>query len=819
MYAQVIINQSNINVDQYYDYIIPEELINIIKVGQRVIVPFGRGNKKIDAFIIRIEDFTDIKEKRLKYVEQIIDPDPILTNNQLKLADWIRNNYLCLHIEAIQLMIPTGVNLEKKTSLILNKNIVTNEFLLNLKNEEEKRILNYLTIIDKEIRLDELKKEFKDVLYRRITDMAKKSYIFIREYFYPKVNDKKEKYISLSGKYNNKGEYLKELSSNAHKQIDIIKSLDNHPLNYNELYKELKFNTSSINALIKKGLIKIDTRMFFRDPYKDKDFKYPKVKLTIDQERIIKEFKKLSHDNPQKLLIHGVTGSGKTEIYLNMIEEMLKKGKQSILLVPEISLTPQMVERVMGRFGDQVSILHSGLSIGEKYDQWKRIKSGKASIVIGARSAIFAPLNNLGLIIIDEEHETTYKSSIRPRYHAREIGEKRCDYENCHLVIGTATPAIESYYRSMNKEYKLFLLEKRIDDIPMPSVSFVDMRNELKGGNYSILSNTLREEIKDSLNKKQQIILFLNRRGYSTFISCRECGYVEKCPNCDVSLIYHHTKGVLMCHYCGYTKNLSKICPDCKGNKIKYFGTGTQKVEKIIGKEFPEARILRMDIDTTKRKGAHDRILNLFKSGKADILIGTQMIAKGLDFPNVTLVGIITADTSLNLPDFRAAERTFQLTTQVAGRAGRGILKGKVIVQTYEPKHYSLIHAKNHDYLGFYQEEIAIRKEMSYPPFTKIINIVFSYEDEGKLIKFSHEFYRIVINYLKSSNMEYLFQDVYQPVPAQISKISNKFRWHLIIKTKQINKFRSILREIYREYLIKGSQINISIDIDPVSLL
>ncbi len=819
MYAQVIINQPNINIDQYFDYKIPEKLLNNIKIGQRVIVPFGRGNKKIDAFIIKIKSFSYVKEKRLKYIEQIIDLEPMLSSNQLKLSQWIKNNYLCLHIEAIQLMIPTGMNLEKKINIILNKNITTEKLLCNLINEEEKKILEYLIANKGEIWLELLQKEFKGNLYKKILQMAKKKYISIEEHFYTKVSDKREKYITLSGKYKSKDKYLKEISKNAHKQLEIINSLEHHPISYSELYKDLKFNKSSIDSLLKKGLIKINSQMLFRNPYNDKNFSYPELKLTTEQENIVKEFKKLSVIEPQKMLIHGVTGSGKTEVYLNMIQIMLKEGKQSILLVPEISLTPQMVERVMGRFGEQVSILHSGLSLGEKYDQWKRIKSGKANIVIGARSAIFAPLDKLGLIIIDEEHENTYKSSIRPRYHVREIGEKRCEYESCHLVLGTATPSIESYYKSMNKEYKLFSLEKRIDNNPMPKITFVDMRNELKEGNYSILSNILKKEIRDKLNKKQQIILFLNRRGYSTFISCRECGYVEKCPNCDVSLIYHHTQGGLMCHYCGYHKTPSKICPDCKGNKIKFFGTGTQKVENIIKKEFSDARILRMDIDTTKNKGAHARILNSFKSSEADILIGTQMIAKGLDFPNVTLVGIIIADTSLNLPDFRAAERTFQLTTQVAGRAGRGMISGNVIVQTYNPEHYSLIHAKNHDYKSFYQEEIAIRKEMLYPPFSNIINIIFSNENEDKVIKFSHKFYKNIINYLKSTDKNYLLNDVYKPVPAQITRISNKYRWHLIIKTKEVDEFRNILRDLYREHLCRYNEINIAIDIDPVSLL
>ena len=819
-YAQVIINKPSINIDKYFDYKIPISLIDYIKKGQRVIVPFGMGNNKIDAFIINLKDYCNVEEKKLKYIDQIIDLEPLLTTNQLRLALWMKDYYLCLHVEAIQLMIPSGLNLEKEIRITLNKTKINKTEINNWDNSIEKKILEYLNSQKDEVKLDKIKKIIdSNNVNRKIKELAKNEYIFIKENFYTKIKEKKEKYISLSGKFTDKSEYLKELNTNAHKQKAIIKNLEHLPYNYNELKKELKFNSSAINILLKKELIKVTNQMVLRDPYKDKNFENPTIPLTREQSSIIKEFYKLSNNKSQKLLIHGVTGSGKTEIYLNMISIMLEKKKQCILLVPEISLTPQMVERVIGRFGDQVSILHSGLSDGERYDQWNRIKSGEAHIVIGARSAIFAPLENLGLIIIDEEHETTYKSSTRPRYHVREIAEKRCENENCHMVLGSATPSIESYYKSKENQYKLFSLKNRVDDIPMPGSTLVDMRDELKNGNYSILSKKLKDEINSTLEKKQQIILFLNRRGYSTFISCRECGYVEKCPNCDVSLTFHSNQQTVMCHYCGYQKKAPKICPSCKSNKIKYFGTGTQKVTQVIEKEYPDAKILRMDVDTTKRKGAHDRILNAFKNKEADILIGTQMIAKGLDFPNVTLVGVIIADTSLNLPDFRAAERTFQLTTQVAGRAGRGALLGRVIVQTYEPDHYSLIHAKSHDYNNFYNEEIIIRKEMLYPPFKNIINIIFSCINEDHVIKISNEFYIRLINYFKSIDKLDLISDIYKPVPAGISKISNKYRWHMIIKTNYKKIFKDILREIYREYLSFHDEVNIAIDIDPISLL
>ncbi len=817
-YAKVIINQSNNNIDKPFDYRIPSYLAKSIQIGQRVIVPFGMGNQKIDAFIIDMTNSCNVEEDKIKNIVQIIDKIPLLTKDQMKLVYWMRTYYLCSYIEAIQVMIPSGFKVEKREIVKLNQ-----EKIDIIKNQKwntvfDKNFLEYLFHEKKETDLEEIKKVFPiGDIKRKIKKLQKKGYIVVKEDFRTKIKDKEEKYISLSGKYKYKEEYLKEIRKGASKQKQVLEHLEHFPCNYREFKKKLNVTSSTLKPLLKKDLIKITSKMIFRNPYKDSHFKNPPIPLTKEQKFIVDEFLKLSNEASQKILIHGVTGSGKTEVYLNMIEIMLEKKKQSILLVPEISLTPQMVERVIGRFGEQVSIFHSGLSNGEKYDQWKRIKSGKSNIVIGARSAIFAPLDKLGLIIIDEEHETTYKSSTRPRYHAREVAEIRCQIENCHLVLGSATPSIESYYKGKTGEYHLYELKHRVQNIPMPKIKLIDMRNELKEGNYSILSKELKEAIHSNLEKNQQSILFLNRRGYSTFISCRQCGYIEKCPHCDVSLTYHFNEKRLICHYCGYSKTVPRICPVCKSKKIKYLGTGTQKVQSVIEKEFPNAKILRMDVDTTRKKGAHDRIINAFKNQEANILIGTQMIAKGLDFPNVTLVGVIIADTSLNLPDYSSAERTFQLITQVAGRAGRGALMGKVIVQTYQPNHYSLVHAKSHDYINFYNDEITIRREMFYPPFKDIINIVFSSENEKDLIKQSNEFYMELTDYIKRNRKD-LLMDVYKPVPSSVSKIKNKYRWHMIIKTNDTNHFKVILDKIYQEYLNK-SQINIAIDVSPISTL
>ena len=452
---------------------------------------------------------------------------------------------------------------------------------------------------------------------------------------------------------------------------------------------------STITALIKRGVLSERREEVYRDPYGHKTFTPTNpLPLTMEQEEAIKPvLKTIDQDQHETFLLYGVTGSGKTEIYLQSIQEVLKKGKEAIVLVPEIALTPQMVDRFKGRFGNDVAVLHSALSTGEKYDEWRKVQRKEAKVVVGARSAIFAPFENLGIIIIDEEHETSYKQEELPRYHARDVAIHRARHHNCPVILGSATPSLESFARAKKDVYHLLTLSKRMNDRELPAVSIVDMREEMRSGNRTMFSRELFEKIEDRLAKKEQIILFLNRRGHSSFMMCRDCGYVMQCPHCDISLTYHRVSNEMKCHYCGHDTGVPEICPECSSNHIRYFGTGTQKVEEELLKLLPEARIVRMDVDTTGRKGAHEKLLDHFQSGKADILLGTQMIAKGLDFPNITLVGVLSADTMLHLPDFRSGEKTFQLLTQVSGRAGRHELSGEVVIQTYTPEHYSIEYA------------------------------------------------------------------------------------------------------------------------------
>lgn len=534
------------------------------------------------------------------------------------------------------------------------------------------------------------------------------------------------------------------------------------------------------------------------------------------QKQAIEYLKKQSEFGKfNEVLLHGVTGSGKTEVYLQVAKHLLSLNKSVIVLVPEISLTPQTVNRFRNRLGDNVAVLHSRLSKGEKYNEWTRIRNGEAKIVVGARSALFAPIKNLGMVIIDEEHDMSYKSGQTPYYHAREVAEEICKINNCVLLLGSATPDITTYYKARTGEINLIRLTKRANKkSTLPVVKIVNMAEELVNNNKTIISNELYQAIKENISKKEQTILFLNRRGYSSFINCRECGFVAKCRRCNIALTYHNTDNKLVCHYCGTKYNMPIVCPICKTNKIKSFGTGTEKIEEIVQKLFPEASILRMDLDTTGKKGAHEEILSKFKNDKVDILIGTQMIAKGHDFPNVTLVGVISADMSLNVNDFRAAERTFNLITQVSGRAGRGEKPGKVIIQTYESDNYSIVSSQNHDYESFYSQEIIIREKLNYPPFCDIIMIHVTGENEKNVITTANLTQTLFLDELK--NHENVM--VFPATPAPISKINNKYRWRIIIKCNITDEINNVINYLIKsEKFVKIKNAELAIDVNPAN--
>ena len=733
LYAEIILNSEAIEIDRPFTYKVPLDMEEKIKVGQIVIVPFGVRSKPVEGFILDLKAEEEMKVSfKMKSILSVENEEPVITEDDLKLINFLREEYLCKYIDAIRLLIPVGI-LKGAKSKSRNVIVFINDNLEKIKNKD-----GYIEIID-----------------------------FIKR---------------------NTGKYTKT-----------------------ELSKEHGFSIYKLNKLMEHGLIKSEEEIVFR--YNTREYnKDVQKNLTVEQSMAIKEIEE-SEEN--LILLKGVTGSGKTEVYMRIVEKTLEEGKSAIVLVPEIALTPQMIERFKGRFGSNVALFHSKLSDGERFDEWYRVKEGKASLIIGARSAIFLPAKNLGLIIIDEEHENTYKSDQNPKYQTKEVAEYIAKLKGCKVILGSATPTIESYYRAISGEMKLVELNHRVDNKPMPKMMLVDMREELRSGNKSLFSRRLYASMKEKLEKGEQIILFLNRRGFSTFVSCRSCGYVFHCEDCDISMTYHKN-GFLVCHYCGKTKKQPNLCPKCGSKYVKFFGAGTERVEEEVRRYFKNARILRMDVDTTRAKDSHEKIYNAFKAREADILIGTQMVSKGLDFPNVTLVGILAADMSLNLPDYRAAERSFQIITQVAGRAGRGDKEGEVIVQTYTPEHYSLQYAKKYDYENFYEKEFTIRAMMGYPPFGRILLINGSGKNEDELRK--------QMIYLgekvKEKAEEFGGLEVLGPTPCIIYRIKENYRWQIIIKGEFSSKFSKSIKDIlYDKANNVYNDIRVSMDINPNSLI
>ena len=731
LYAEIILNSEAIEIDRPFTYKVPLDMEEKVKVGQIVKVPFGVRSKPVEGFILGLKAEEMKVSFKMKNILSVENKEPVITEDDLKLINFLREEYLCKYIDAIRLLIPVGI-LKGAKSKSRNVIVFINDNLEKIKNKD-----GYIEIID-----------------------------FIKR---------------------NTGKYTKT-----------------------ELSKEHGFSIYKLNKLMEHGLIKSEEEIVFR--YNTREYnKDVQKNLTVEQSMAIKEIEE-SEEN--LILLKGVTGSGKTEVYMRIVEKTLEEGKSAIVLVPEIALTPQMIERFKGRFGSNVALFHSKLSDGERFDEWYRVKEGKASLIIGARSAIFLPTKNLGLIIIDEEHENTYKSDQNPKYQTKEVAEYIAKLKGCKVILGSATPTIESYYRAISGEMKLVELNHRVDNKPMPKMMLVDMREELRSGNKSLFSRRLYASMKEKLEKGEQIILFLNRRGFSTFVSCRSCGYVFHCEDCDISMTYHKN-GFLVCHYCGKTKKQPNLCPKCGSKYVKFFGAGTERVEEEVRRYFKNARILRMDVDTTRAKDSHEKIYNAFKAREADILIGTQMVSKGLDFPNVTLVGILAADMSLNLPDYRAAERSFQIITQVAGRAGRGDKEGEVIVQTYTPEHYSLQYAKKYDYENFYEKEFTIRAMMGYPPFGRILLITGSGKNEDELRK--------QMIYLgekvKEKAEEFGGLEVLGPTPCIIYRIKENYRWQIIIKGEFSSKFSKSIKDIlYDKANNVYNDIRVSMDINPNSL-
>jgi len=725
MVCECLVELEHVFIDKTFTYKINKEQLPLLKVGMRVVVPFGK--QTLEGFVLKIYENKDVSlENKLKEIISIVDTYPILNEELLTLGKYISKTTLCSLMTSYQAMLPKALKAKKKVNM----------------------------------------------------------------------TPKYDTYICINyGMYNNDIKF----NASQEKILELLKE-------NKKVKKEVlnKISVSSVNTLLKKNILLEEKEENYR--YNLINEEKIKFNLNEEQQKVYKEIFNFINTN-ETFLLYGVTGSGKTNVYMKVIEDVIKNNKTAILLVPEISLTPQIIKRFTSYFSN-IAVLHSGLSDGEKYDEWRKINEGKVNIVIGARSAIFAPLKNIGVIIIDEEHSQTYKQENNPRYNAIDIAKERCKYHNCPLILGSATPSLESFARAKKGVYKLLELKNRYNNNTMPKVEIIDMNKEFKKAS-GYFSNTLIDQIKETLERNEQVILFLNRRGYSSFLTCSSCGYVEKCPNCDISLTYHKSSNMLRCHYCGYATKRKKLCPKCQ-EEFKDYGIGTEKVEEELKSLIKDAKIIRMDVDTTTTKNAHGKIINSFLEEKYNILVGTQMIAKGLDFPNVTLVGVLNADIGLNFPDFRSSETTFSLLNQVLGRSGRGNKEGKVLIQTFNPEHYAIAYTKNHDYLGFYNEEMKIRKILKYPPYYYICSIKIISKDYNLASKSSYD----VVNYLKQNIKNEI---ILGPSVCNVFKLNNNYRFQIIIKYKDVNNILEYLTNIEHHYFNK-KDIKVEIDFNPLKL-
>ncbi|MDO5689378.1 MAG: primosomal protein N' [Tissierellia bacterium] len=793
MYASVVIKSKTRMTDRLYTYLVPSELEDVVVRGMRVLVPFGKGDRPQVAIVVEL--FADSAEDyQFKEITEVVETQPILSDELVEIALYMKEKCLSDLSSAFQTVMPPG-DIVTITELFYPGEGLSAE--------------------------GELKEALKKGLdFQEILALA------------PQLSGTELKNLIAGGQLIkrfelNRGASIKVLRlvelilddpelirKGATKQLQILDYLREHPLvEMKELLTGAGASLTSVRTLEEKEMIRIYDQPVYRQVLHEDIQEYSKMQLSAGQKAAFDRMN--AEEGHRVFLLKGVTGSGKTEVYLHLVSEALRAGKQAIILVPEISLTPQTIARFAGRFGSRVAVLHSKLSLSERFDQWRMVREGEVQIVVGTRSAIFAPFDNLGLIVIDEEHELSYVSDQNPKYDALDIAVFRGKYHDCKVVLGTATPRVETFYQSRLQEVELLELTERVRDLPMPKCQLIDMREELKAGNYSMFSRELRERMEEVLKRKKQIILFLNKRGHTSYVFCRKCGYIHKCEACDVSMTYHKTKHLCICHFCGRTAGKPLICPSCGSNAIKEFGAGTQKLEELTRQEFPSARVVRMDADTMGKKGSYEAVFRQMSAGEIDILIGTQMLTKGFDFPNVLLVGIVAADISLNIPDFRAQEKTFQLLTQVAGRAGRGEEPGHVVIQTYKPEHYAIQSAMEHDYESFFDKELLVRENYKYPPFCDMVLIRVEHPNRHAASKRAFEILRIIGKYTADLDLELI-----GPNPAVIERIKDRYRFNVIIKTMRcLEELKEILdRHILRNPEIRGQGYRLIVSLNPISL-
>lgn len=781
--AAVAVSSTNFGYDRRYKYIIPIEMEGKIFTGARVLVPFGKGNRKRVAVVIRIDDSSSEDLSKFKPINSIIDSEPLLNDEMLDLMMWIRNTTMCTYFEAFKTLIPIGLSVDFTQKYVLSDSEDLSSEILS------EKALNLLNIVKSDTSaLDGAEKQLVDELVqagflieqnsvkRRTKDETVKMFRLAENFICGEVK------VTLPPKQKKVAELLESSGSASQKEICYICGI----------------TSAVIKNMMQKGIIEAYEYEIIHTPNVEARESIDDIVLTGQQQQVYNGVSVLIDKNePSVSLLYGVTGSGKTLVFVKLIRHALDLGKTAVMLIPEISLTPQIVKRFQSLFGDLVAIMHSSLSLTQRLNEYKRVKSGQAKIVVGTRSAIFAPLENIGLIIIDEEGERTYKSESAPRYNAKDIAKKRCLTHNAVVLMASATPSIESFYYAKTDRYKFFTMTNRFSQNKLPNVEMVDLAKEGFYGNSAIFSERLVEEINYNLEKKEQTILLLNRRGYHTYISCADCKEPMVCPNCSIPLTYHKVNNRLICHYCGHNSEMTNVCPSCGSNHLKLTGVGTQKVEDEITGLFPNARILRMDADTTCSRYVYEKSFKAFENGEYDIMLGTQMIAKGLDFPNVTLVGVVSIDKALFAGDFRSYERTFSLITQVVGRCGRGDKQGRALIQTFVPEHYVLNLAAEQNYIGFYEQEITARKALLYPPFCDTCAIEFSSQIERCADNASMAFLKLITDSISYGHINVPIK-VLGPSKCTYEKINGKYRYRMIIKCKNNQKFRDYIGKIYK---------------------
>ena len=837
MFAQVALP---LPLSEPFTYLIPSHFDGKMEAGFRILVPLRK--KVVTGFVVGLTKTSTVPNT--KEVMDLLDPYPLFSPEMLKLTRWISEYYICSWGEVLRAALPSELMLSSQMWIKRRFKVQSSRFKVQESGEGKGSMVSVIEFSPRQKRILELLEDGEERklswlnrslnakgLYVDLYDLSRRGEIDIVERLgKPEVGIKYKKMVRLTN-FNDtpeekeilqlKIEALKKRSATQAKCLEAL--LENQgELSSEKLDSQCGISLSSLKVMEKKGLIEFSRVEEIREGDWGLDMRETtSFSLNQGQSDILNKVKTaLESKSYSPFLIHGVTGSGKTQVYIETIKEVLKYGKQALVLVPEISLTPQIISRFKANFEERVGCLHSRLSAGERFDTWRRVRNGELPIIVGARSAVFSPFQNLGLIVVDEEHDPSYKQDEpAPRYNARDVAVMRAKLNQAVVILGSATPSLESYYNAQKGKYILCRLPERVDNQKLPPVKIVDLAQERKKGNKNSLSSDLSSLLKVRIDKGEQALLFLNRRGFSTFVKCQECGYIEKCPRCDITLTFHRTDFSLRCHYCNHYKRAPEFCPNCQGSDFMYKGTGTQKIEEELKRDFPLASMERMDLDTMTKKGAHKRILSDFGNKKFNILLGTQMITKGLDFPDVTLVGVISADMSLDLPDFRSKERTFQLLAQVAGRAGRGKQEGEVIVQTYHPEEWSIQMAAEHDYRSFYEKETEQRRELGYPPFNHLILLIFS----GNILKdvtaraqgFSFKLRG------KVSSEKHKGVEILGPAPAPLSKIKNQYRWQLLIKTSNVSMSGGLIRRILEEDNDSKTKktVHIIANVDPMNML